>query len=88
MSLRTDRARLVLLVKRKATLSKEAFHHYWSGTHGALFSSLDIVKTNLLKYEQVCRSPDLPQAAIMELIGPYERKCNPTTSTNDGFSSV
>ncbi|KAJ7131589.1 EthD domain-containing protein [Mycena crocata] len=52
MSFRTDRVRLVILLKRKPTLSKEEFHKYWSGSHGALFSSLEIVQTNLLKYEQ------------------------------------
>ncbi|KAJ6508005.1 hypothetical protein C8R47DRAFT_1036853 [Mycena vitilis] len=52
MSFRTDRVRLVVLLKRKSSLSKEEFHTYWSEKHGPLFSSLEIVKTNLLKYEQ------------------------------------
>ncbi|KAJ7158628.1 hypothetical protein C8R46DRAFT_395815 [Mycena filopes] len=52
MAYRTDRVRLVVLLKRKSTLSKEEFHQYWSEQHAALFSSLDIVKTNLVKYEQ------------------------------------
>ncbi|KAJ7126869.1 hypothetical protein C8R44DRAFT_617351 [Mycena epipterygia] len=52
MSLRTDRVRLVILIKRKSSLSKEEFGQYWSETHGNLFSSLAIAKTNLLKYEQ------------------------------------
>jgi hypothetical protein len=57
MSYRTDRVRVVVLLKKKPTLSKEEFHKYWSGTHSALFSSLDIVKSNLVKYEQVRPNP-------------------------------
>ncbi|KAJ6531921.1 EthD domain-containing protein [Mycena capillaripes] len=52
MAFRTDRVRLAILLKRKASLSKEEFHKYWAEKHGPLFSSVDIVKTNLLKYEQ------------------------------------
>ncbi|KAJ7475961.1 hypothetical protein FB451DRAFT_1173905 [Mycena latifolia] len=52
MSLRTDRVRLVMFLRRKSTLTREEFSQYWSGTHAALFSSLEIVKTNLIKYEQ------------------------------------
>ncbi|KAJ6531922.1 hypothetical protein B0H19DRAFT_1273101 [Mycena capillaripes] len=52
MSFSTDRVRVAVLMKRKASLSKEEFHKYWAEKHGPLFSSVDIVKTNLLKYEQ------------------------------------
>ncbi|KAF8184646.1 kinase-like domain-containing protein [Mycena galopus ATCC 62051] len=52
MSYRTDRVRLIVLFARKSNLSKEEFHKYWLETHGPLFSSLDAVKNNLLKYEQ------------------------------------
>ncbi|KAJ7261845.1 hypothetical protein B0H12DRAFT_1013346 [Mycena haematopus] len=52
MSFRTDRVRLAVLFKRKPTISKEEFVKYWAETHGPLFSSLDIVKKNILKYEQ------------------------------------
>ncbi|KAF8206286.1 hypothetical protein K438DRAFT_1816945 [Mycena galopus ATCC 62051] len=52
MSYRTDRVRLVILVKRKPGLSKEEFQKYWSETHGPLFASLDIAKKKLFKYEQ------------------------------------
>ena len=53
MSIRTDRVRLAGLLKKKEGLTREEFLSYWLGHHGPLFSSLDIVKTNLSKYEQV-----------------------------------
>ncbi|KAJ7364156.1 EthD domain-containing protein [Mycena albidolilacea] len=52
MSFCTDRVRVAMFVKRKATISKEQFHQYWAETHAPLVSSLNIVKANLLKYEQ------------------------------------
>ncbi|KAJ7455336.1 hypothetical protein B0H11DRAFT_252492 [Mycena galericulata] len=51
-SFRTDRVSLAVLIKRNPSLSKEEFSTYWSETHAGLFQSLDIVKTNCLKYEQ------------------------------------
>ncbi|KAJ7624108.1 hypothetical protein DFH06DRAFT_1340144 [Mycena polygramma] len=51
-AVRTDRVRLVLLVKRKPGLSKEEFSHHWVEVHGPLFPKLDIVRKNILKYEQ------------------------------------
>ncbi|KAK7033231.1 hypothetical protein R3P38DRAFT_788641 [Favolaschia claudopus] len=52
MSYRTDRVRLVVLLKRKPTMTREDFQSHWAGSHCALFISLEIVKKNLLKYEQ------------------------------------
>lgn len=49
---RSDHVRLILFLKRKPGLSKEEFSHYWSDTHAPLFLSLDIVKRNVIKYEQ------------------------------------
>jgi hypothetical protein len=66
MSFRTDRVRVAMFVKRKATISKEQFHQYWAETHAPLVSSLNIVKTNLLKYEQVCKLRNLSQPAMVE----------------------
>ncbi|KAJ7691627.1 hypothetical protein B0H17DRAFT_559331 [Mycena rosella] len=63
MSFRTDRVRLAFLVKRKSTLTEEEFSRYWSGTHSALFASLKIVKTNLIKYEQA----HINQSALMQI---------------------
>ncbi|KII84840.1 hypothetical protein PLICRDRAFT_45646 [Plicaturopsis crispa FD-325 SS-3] len=51
MSVRTDRVRVVGLVKRKEGISKEEFNRYWV-EHGKLFAGLAVVKRNLLKYEQ------------------------------------
>ena len=33
-------------------MSETEFHAYWSGQHYKAFSSMDVVKQNLLKYEQ------------------------------------
>ncbi|KAJ7475960.1 hypothetical protein FB451DRAFT_263796 [Mycena latifolia] len=64
MSFRTDRVRLAILLKRKSTLTEEEFSQYWSGTHAALFSSVDIVKKNLIKYEQA----HVNQSVLMQLV--------------------
>lgn len=53
MSLRTDRVRLVVMFKKKDTITREEFDRYWVEEHAKLFSSLAIVKSNVLKYEQV-----------------------------------
>jgi hypothetical protein len=50
---RPDRVRLAVLIKRKPGMSVEEFGRYWAEVHGPLFTSLDIVKKNLVKYEQV-----------------------------------
>ncbi|KAJ7164397.1 hypothetical protein C8R46DRAFT_1278670 [Mycena filopes] len=65
MAYRTDRVRLVVLLRRKSTLSKEEFHQYWSGPHATLFTSLDIVKTNLFKYEQAHTNDSVMQQTEM-----------------------
>ncbi len=51
--LRTDRVRLVILVHRKDGMSLEDFQSYWRDEHSQVFSSIPIVKKNLLNYEQV-----------------------------------
>ncbi|KAJ7461818.1 hypothetical protein B0H11DRAFT_116613 [Mycena galericulata] len=51
-TIRTDRVRLTILLKRKPGMSNEEFSRYWAGEYGSLFASLEIVKTNILKYEQ------------------------------------
>ncbi|KAK7033229.1 EthD domain-containing protein [Favolaschia claudopus] len=52
MSYRTDRVRLVSLFKRKPGMTREEFQKYWASTHREIFTSLEITKKNLLKYEQ------------------------------------
>jgi len=52
MSFRQDRVRLLALLKRTPSLSKEEFSKYWVETHANLLLSVPIVQKNLLKYEQ------------------------------------
>lgn len=52
--IRTDRVRLAILIRRKPGMSAEDFHTYWRTKHAGIFTSIDIVKKNLLYYEQVC----------------------------------
>ena len=52
-SLRSDRVRLAVLMAPKPGLSFEEFDRYWLDVHAKVFSSIAIVKRNLLKYEQV-----------------------------------
>jgi hypothetical protein len=49
----TKRVRLYCTMHKKDGMSQEEFYRYWHDVHGQLFASLDIVKKNLLKYEQV-----------------------------------
>jgi len=44
--------RLYSTMNKKDGISQEEFHRYWREEHGKLFASLDIVKKNLVKYEQ------------------------------------
>ena len=48
-----DRARLSIFVYRKQGLSLDEFQKYWREQHSGLFSSIAIVKENLLSYQQV-----------------------------------
>lgn len=52
-TLRPDRVRLAVLMAPKHGLSFEEFDRYWLDVHAKVFSSISIVKRNLLKYEQV-----------------------------------
>ncbi|KAI0829729.1 hypothetical protein BC628DRAFT_1314156 [Trametes gibbosa] len=49
---RTDRYRVVGLMAKKPGLTDEEFFTYWRTKNGPLFTSLEIVKKNLIKYEQ------------------------------------
>lgn len=50
---RKDRVRLTLLVYRKQGMSLDEFQQYWKNQHSEVFTSIAIVKKNLLNYEQV-----------------------------------
>ncbi|KAI1796519.1 hypothetical protein LXA43DRAFT_987989 [Ganoderma leucocontextum] len=56
-SLRPDRVRLAVLMAPKPGLSFEEFDRYWLDVHAKVFSSIAIVKRNLLKYEQFHLDP-------------------------------
>ena len=51
---------MMTLMYPKDGLSFEEFDRYWLENHGKVFSSLDIVRKNLLKYEQVRPSQFIP----------------------------
>ena len=51
--LRQDRVRLIIFIYRKEDTSVEDFQNYWRNEHSQIFSSIAIVKKNLLGYEQV-----------------------------------
>lgn len=53
---RKDRYRVVGLMAKKPGMTDEEFFTYWREKNGPLFTSLEIVKKNILKYEQVRRS--------------------------------
>ncbi|KAF5385132.1 hypothetical protein D9615_000971 [Tricholomella constricta] len=70
---RTDRVRIIIFVKRKPGLSKEEFSRYWKGPHAELFTSLETVKKNVIKYEQAHVNDKYitaPQAMAMGLTAP------------------
>ena len=52
-AVRQHRVRLTLLVYRKPDLSLDEFQQYWKNQHSEIFSSIAVVKKNLLSYEQV-----------------------------------
>ncbi|KAJ3556421.1 hypothetical protein NM688_g2033 [Phlebia brevispora] len=59
--MRKDRVRVVAIMFPKDGISFEEFDRYWLTEHSKLFSSLDIVKKNLLKYEQFHFNPPANQ---------------------------
>ncbi|KII93019.1 hypothetical protein PLICRDRAFT_376893 [Plicaturopsis crispa FD-325 SS-3] len=63
MSIRTDRACMLVFLKRKEGTSKEEFKRYWLDVHGPLYVALPIVKKNVLRYEQI--HPDDAQAQAL-----------------------
>ncbi|KAI0633463.1 hypothetical protein C8Q77DRAFT_1073322 [Trametes polyzona] len=49
---RKDRYRVLGILAKKPELTDEEFFKHWREVHGPLFAGLDIVKKNILKYEQ------------------------------------
>ena len=47
------RVRLIALNYRKSGLSESEFDEYWQNEHATAFAGMQVVKDNLLKYEQV-----------------------------------
>lgn len=52
-TVRPARVKMVALNYRKPGLSQNDFEQYWRTQHAIVFSSMQIAKDNLLKYEQV-----------------------------------
>ncbi|KAL0569240.1 hypothetical protein V5O48_012727 [Marasmius crinis-equi] len=52
-TLRKDRAKLLFFLQKKEDLSYEEFSRYWIEDHAPIFLGLDIVKKNILFYEQL-----------------------------------
>ncbi|TFK94630.1 hypothetical protein K466DRAFT_446764, partial [Polyporus arcularius HHB13444] len=48
-----NRVRLAILISPKPGLSADDCRSYWLNTHSEVFSSIAIVKRNLLNYEQM-----------------------------------
>ncbi|THU99636.1 hypothetical protein K435DRAFT_658591 [Dendrothele bispora CBS 962.96] len=51
--LRTDRVRMLVLMTKNPSVSREEFERHWFEKHSQLILSQGIVKKNLLKYEQL-----------------------------------
>ena len=52
-----NRVRIMVFFTRNSSVDATFFHHYWRTHHAKLWGDLDIVRKNLLKYEQVSQAP-------------------------------
>ncbi|KAK7051492.1 hypothetical protein VNI00_004466 [Paramarasmius palmivorus] len=52
-SLRTDRVRLLIFVKRKDEMNFDDWSRYWLETHGPIFANTQAAKENIIRYEQL-----------------------------------
>ncbi|KAF9055184.1 hypothetical protein BDZ89DRAFT_937714 [Hymenopellis radicata] len=52
-SLRTDRVRAIIMLKRKKGTAKEEFSKHWADVHGPLVLKSRIFTEKILKYEQL-----------------------------------
>lgn len=72
---RKDRYRVSSLLVKKTGMTDEEFFTYWRDVHGPLFAGLEIVKKNLIKYEQVSDS------STMKYYCSYSHLCHRCTTT-------
>ncbi|TRM64207.1 EthD domain-containing protein [Schizophyllum amplum] len=61
-SLRKDRVRFAILVKRRKDMSYEEFADYWLNHHAKVFMGTRIVHKSLLRYEQMHTSAQTAKA--------------------------
>ncbi|KAF9225162.1 hypothetical protein BS17DRAFT_654546, partial [Gyrodon lividus] len=90
MSLRTDRVRITVSFKRKEGVSKEDFETFWLNEHPKLFNSLDIAKSNILKYEQA-HANEVVNQAIAEVgltVSPFDAQATIEAATFEALMAV
>ncbi|KIJ66596.1 hypothetical protein HYDPIDRAFT_109667 [Hydnomerulius pinastri MD-312] len=90
MSLRTDRVRITASFKRKEGVSKEAFDNFWLNEHPKLFHSLDIVKKNIVKYEQA-HANEVVSKAIAEAgltVSPFDAQATIEAASFESLMAV
>ncbi|KAF9237073.1 hypothetical protein BU15DRAFT_49272 [Melanogaster broomeanus] len=90
MSLRTDRVRITVSFKRKEGISKEEFENFWLNEYFKLFNSLDIVKSNILKYEQA-HANEVINKAIAEVglpVAPFDAQATIEAATFEALMAV
>ncbi|KAF7976186.1 hypothetical protein HWV62_7352 [Athelia sp. TMB] len=77
MSIRADCVRIVGFLKKKEGITREEFSNHWLNKHAPLFTSLEITKTNLSKYEQVTSPIRILTAIVSNAKGKFE--CHPSS---------
>ena len=53
LAAKSDRVRFTILVYRKPGMSLSDFQKYWREQHAGVFTSIAVVKENLLSYQKV-----------------------------------
>ncbi|CAL1696218.1 unnamed protein product [Somion occarium] len=66
--------RVVFLIKRRPDLTHEQFSEHWSKNHGRIFTSLKIVKENIIRYNQfhILEQPSEELVKIGLPVAPYD----------------
>ncbi|KAI0702934.1 hypothetical protein C8T65DRAFT_655135 [Cerioporus squamosus] len=67
----SDRVRLAILISPKPGMTPDECRSYWRSNHFKVFSSIAVVKRNLLKYEQFHFDPKYT-AAMTAMIPGYK----------------